>query len=58
MRFTPSNSGDSLLFEAHLPHRWRNLEENPARFILVLCPADERDDPSERHFSVEAVLAT
>jgi hypothetical protein len=40
-----------------LPHRWKNLEEHPARFILVLCPEDERDDPSERHFSVEAVLS-
>jgi transcriptional regulator with XRE-family HTH domain len=45
--------GDSLLFEAHLPHRWRNLEENPARFMLVLCPADARDQPTERHFIAE-----
>jgi transcriptional regulator with XRE-family HTH domain len=50
-------TGDSLLFEAHLPHRWRNLEEHPARFMLVLCPEDARDDPSERHFSVEEVLS-
>jgi len=42
--------GDSLLFEAHLPHRWRNLEEAPSRWLLLLCPADERDHPDERHF--------
>ena len=43
-------SGDSLFFEAHLPHRWDNVMRNPARAILVMCPADERDRPAERHF--------
>jgi transcriptional regulator with XRE-family HTH domain/mannose-6-phosphate isomerase-like protein (cupin superfamily) len=42
--------GDSLLFEAHLPHRWQNVEATPARAILVLCPADSKDEPSQRHF--------
>jgi len=42
--------GDSLLFEAHLPHRWQNLGAAPSRSILVLYPSDERDFPSERHF--------
>ena len=51
-------AGDSLLFEAHLPHRWKNLEENPARFMLVLCPADERDHPTERHFTAEPLQTT
>lgn len=51
-------SGDSLLFEAHLPHRWRNLEDNPSRFILVLCPADERDHPTEQHFIAEVSQPT
>jgi transcriptional regulator with XRE-family HTH domain len=50
--------GDSLLFEAHLPHRWQNPEEYPARFILVLCPADERDHPTEQHFIAEASQIT
>jgi transcriptional regulator with XRE-family HTH domain len=43
-------TGDSLLFEAHLPHRWHNLSSSPARILLVLCPADERDQPTQRHF--------
>ncbi len=43
-------AGDSLLFEAHLPHRWQNLNPTKSRAILVLYPTDERDDPSERHF--------
>lgn len=43
--------GDSLVFEAHLPHRWRNAGEIPSRSLLLLCPADERDHPNERHFT-------
>lgn len=44
--------GDSLLFEAHLPHRWRNEDEGPSRMLLVLCPRDDRDQPAGRHFGV------
>jgi transcriptional regulator with XRE-family HTH domain len=43
--------GDSLLFEAYLPHHWKNLNATPSRALLVLCPMDERDNPTERHFS-------
>lgn len=42
--------GDSLLFEAYLPHRWKNEDATPSRALLVLCPMDERDQPTERHF--------
>jgi transcriptional regulator with XRE-family HTH domain len=42
--------GDSLLFEAYLPHRWKNLDDTPSRNLLVLSPQDERDRPTERHF--------
>lgn len=45
--------GDSLLFEAHLPHRWQNLNPTPSKTLMVLCPTDERDQPAERHFLVE-----
>jgi transcriptional regulator with XRE-family HTH domain len=45
------DSGDSLLFEAHLPHRWRNAGNTASRSLLLLCPSDERDHPDERHFS-------
>ena len=43
--------GDSLLFEAYQPHHWKNLDNNPSRTLLVLCPMDERDNPTQRHFS-------
>jgi transcriptional regulator with XRE-family HTH domain len=42
--------GDSLLFEAYLPHRWKNADAAPSRVLLVLCPLDERDQPVRRHF--------
>jgi len=43
--------GDSLLFESHLPHRWQNVINEPSQALLVLCPSDERDHPTERHFA-------
>jgi transcriptional regulator with XRE-family HTH domain len=43
--------GDSLIFEAHLPHRWGNKNKIPSRSLLILCPTDENDHPTERHFS-------
>jgi transcriptional regulator with XRE-family HTH domain len=45
-------SGDSLIFEAYLPHQWKNVDSTPSRILLVLCPMDERDQPRERHFTV------
>lgn len=43
--------GDSLLFEAYLPHQWKNADARPSRVLLVLCPLDERDQPAQRHFA-------
>lgn len=42
--------GDSLLFEAYLAHRWRNLDKTPSRALIVLCPMDSRENATERHF--------
>lgn len=41
---------DSLLFEANLPHRWRNLEDNPSRWLLVLCPSNVESYAVGQHF--------
>ena len=43
--------GDSLFFEAHLPHRWENAAQVSAYSLLVLCPSDQNDQPTERHFA-------
>ncbi len=45
--------GDSLLFEAYLPHRWENVGNSPSRSLLILCPADAHDQPTERHFGLD-----
>lgn len=44
-------TGDSLIFEAHLPHCWENLGSEPAQILLVLYPSDEHEEPGGRHFS-------
>lgn len=50
--------GDSLLFEAHLPHRWRNASASPTRSLLVLCPSDEHDRPTALHFTSDSLDIT
>ncbi len=47
------HAGDSLLFEAHLPHCWGNEGNDEARFLLVLFPADHREEVGGRHFSIK-----
>jgi transcriptional regulator with XRE-family HTH domain len=42
--------GDFLLFEANLPHLWRNPFDEPAEFILILQTPGAALDPVKRHF--------
>jgi transcriptional regulator with XRE-family HTH domain len=42
---------DFLMFEAHLPHIWRNVTDRHAQFLLVLQTPGESSEPVERHFS-------
>jgi len=49
----PLEPGDSLLFEAYLPHCWQNTGETASRSLLIMCPLDESDHPTERHFKPE-----
>jgi transcriptional regulator with XRE-family HTH domain/mannose-6-phosphate isomerase-like protein (cupin superfamily) len=49
----PLDPGDSLLFAAYLPHCWCNSGKTPSRSLLIMCPADDGDDPTERHFTAE-----
>jgi transcriptional regulator with XRE-family HTH domain len=43
--------GDSLLFEAHLPHRWQNADMIPSRCLLLICPRESLEHPTELHFA-------
>jgi len=46
------NPGDSLLFEAHLPHCWENKSKDVTKILLILYPSDQRDEPGGKHFSI------
>jgi len=47
--------GDSLVFEAHLPHCWENSSEDTAQILLIFYPSDAREEPGGRHFSLESM---
>jgi len=40
---------DSLLFEAHLPHHWRNGQDSPSRLLLALQAAEGHEVALRRH---------
>ncbi len=44
------SSGDSLVFEATLPHSWRNGGDETATFLIVFCPFSEADQRGEMNF--------
>ncbi len=41
--------GDTLLFHADIPHRWRNPTDEPAEFLLIMQVAEERDASVNQH---------
>ncbi len=47
----PLEKGDFLLFEAHLPHLWRNVSGEEAVILLVLQATGQAAQSVERHFS-------
>jgi transcriptional regulator with XRE-family HTH domain len=47
----PLESGEYLMFEANLPHCWRNATELEARFLLVLHSPSGPGDPAQGHFT-------
>lgn len=42
-------AGDSLLFEATLPHRWQNCGPSRAVALLVLCPYEPPGSAAAQH---------
>ena len=43
------NPGDSLLFRAEQPHRWRNPNAQPAEFLMAMQATTDRDESLEQH---------
>jgi transcriptional regulator with XRE-family HTH domain len=44
-------TGDSLLFQAHIPHRWENRDKSVSRCILIICPSDNHDRSVGQHLN-------
>ncbi len=45
------SAGDSLLFDAGIPHRWRNVGIKPCRLLVLFCAIDVQDEPAEKHLA-------
>ena len=43
-------SGDSLVFESHLPHCWINAGQEIAHILLILFSSDEKEEIGGHHF--------
>jgi transcriptional regulator with XRE-family HTH domain len=41
--------GDALLFHADLPHRWRNANRHPVKFLLVMQLIEDRHEHIDQH---------
>jgi transcriptional regulator with XRE-family HTH domain len=41
--------GDALLFHADLPHRWRNANKHPVKFLLVMQLIEDRHEHLDQH---------
>jgi predicted Fe-Mo cluster-binding NifX family protein/quercetin dioxygenase-like cupin family protein/DNA-binding XRE family transcriptional regulator len=48
-------AGDSLVFEAQLPHCWENNGKETSQILLILYPSDVREEPGGQHFSIETM---
>jgi transcriptional regulator with XRE-family HTH domain len=46
------DAGDSLIFEAHLPHRWRNVSDGPSAILLILQTQEGRGESVEQHLQI------
>ena len=44
------DAGDSLLFYAHLRHRWRNSGKTVVNAIIIISAFDEMEHPGNYHF--------
>lgn len=47
--------GDSLVFEAHLPHCWQNKSAETTQILLILFPTDRREEIGGHHFSQQTL---
>ncbi len=48
--------GDSLIFEAHLPHRWQNEGSETSQLLLILYPMSAKEKSGEHHFTSQILI--
>ncbi|MFN2291317.1 MAG: cupin domain-containing protein [Anaerolineae bacterium] len=41
--------GDSLLFRASQPHRWRNPTDEPCLFLMIMTASEQREESLNQH---------
>ncbi len=49
----PMVPGDSIVFEAPIPHRWENIHAGESQMMLIISPSDHHDEPGGRHFNTK-----
>ncbi|RJQ39308.1 MAG: cupin domain-containing protein [Anaerolineaceae bacterium] len=47
--------GDSLIFQAYIPHRWENRNRTSNHSILVICPSDHSDHLVRQHLGQDVL---
>ena len=45
-------TGDSILFDARSPHYWINAQLKPSKLLVLFCPIDPQDQPTEHHLEL------
>jgi transcriptional regulator with XRE-family HTH domain len=48
----PLAGGDSLLFDAEIPHHWENTHARPSRLLVLFCPMEAHEHPVEQHLGL------
>lgn len=42
-------TGDSLLFDASIPHHWENIREISSKLLVLFCAMEKQDRSMEKH---------
>lgn len=42
-------TGDSLIFDAGIPHHWENIGTAPSKLLVLFCAMDTQDKPMKKH---------
>ena len=43
------STGDSLLFDASIPHHWENAREEPSKLLVLFCSLETQEKATQKH---------